>query len=221
MANYNGTAGNDYMVGTNGDDNFYAAEGDDVMNGLDGNNSFFGYTGNDTVILLGNRGDWTFATDSFGNVDAWNELYDISAHLNSIETLDFVLSEGEPEGAFINTRQNNTFTGTAEHDVFFFDPQMGLKTGYDTINGFGAGDRIVTTTALADWNSDGVTNAQHNGNGYHLYNNEGTSMGRVAVNSASGAVGALVLTDTMHVDGVDYFIYQQLGDATVPVELIF
>lgn len=215
-----GGDGNDTLIGGIGNDQLYGGNGDDFLNGQDGDNIYVGGLGNDTVMLLGNRADWVFSTSSSpGAVYGWSELYQIEAQTYDVETFDFVLSNGEPDGAFINTRRSETFTGTAERDVFFYDAALNLKIGYDTINNFEFGDVLVTTNKLADYNQDLITYAQYGSNGYHIYNDAGASEGRVAINNSAGAIGALELGGEQVIDGITYYIYRALGDTYSPLTL--
>ncbi|WP_238247237.1 PQQ-dependent sugar dehydrogenase, partial [Methylobacterium iners] len=60
----------------------------------------------------------------------------------------------KPIGAIASTYLSEVLTGTSGRDVFYFDTALGLGLGNDTIRGFAAGDRLVTTTRLYDANED-------------------------------------------------------------------
>lgn len=64
---------------------------------------------------------------------------------------------GQSNGLQVNvvegTVGDDSLAGTVGVDYFLYDTALGLNLGFDTISGFGLGDRIVTTSAI--WNKDG------------------------------------------------------------------
>jgi hypothetical protein len=68
----------------------------------------------------------------------------------------------KPKGSIEGTVGADALYGTAgTADTFFYDTALGVSltggvSGTDTINGFGAGDKFVTTTALQDMNGDNI-----------------------------------------------------------------
>lgn len=67
----------------------------------------------------------------------------------------------KPKGSIEGTVGADALLGTAGSDTFFYDTALGVSltggvSGTDVIQGFGAGDKLVTTTALQDMDGNGV-----------------------------------------------------------------
>jgi Ca2+-binding RTX toxin-like protein len=214
-----GGDGNDVLTGYDGDDTLNGGQGDDILNSGSGFDQLIGGSGSDTAVLLDARKDYEFSSDGYGYTIATRVNTPDTVVLSGIETLNFVLSDGAPKAAIVNTHRNDIFTGTANKDVFFYDSGTGIKSGMDKINAWGAGDRLVITGTLADHNGDGITFVQYNGR-FHLYSDEGTSVGTVQLTDKYGIIGALYLADTQVIDGLIYNIYQKLGDSTPHADLV-
>ena len=169
MATFNGTPGNDSLLGGTGDDVLYGGLGNDFLNGGDGNDQLFGNDGNDT--LLGGAG--------FDNLygGAGDDLLDGGADFDFVQYFDATgpvtvnLALGTASGAGIGTdtlvsiegvtgsdyadtligdsnsnslsgaKGNDTLTGGAGSD--FFDLRnSGDDTSVDTITDFTAGNVV-------------------------------------------------------------------------------
>jgi hypothetical protein len=119
-----------------------------------------------------------------------------------------------PAGAILN--------GTAGMDVFFFDTAKGTASGKDTIKGFGAGDRLVTTSKLVDPNNDGKIS--FNSSDKLVLPGAGAtdSVGTLKMFYSSGkAVSNLDLVDTVVDHGQAYYVYSSHADATAGAGLHF
>jgi hypothetical protein len=115
-----------------------------------------------------------------------------------------------PTGAIEGTVGNDALKGTANTDTFFFDNALGVGLGHDTINGFSASDRIVTTGALTDSNHDGVIAV--GADGAFQLPHAGDGISEVSLFDAAGsAIAALNFDGTSTIDGVTYYIYSQAG----------
>lgn len=76
---------------------------------------------------------------SLGSKDGGHAYADASVRL-----------EGFTEGKV----SDDVFDAASGSVTFFYDNALGLNLGFDTINGFGADDRLVTTRRIYDGNND-------------------------------------------------------------------
>ncbi|MDJ0278189.1 hypothetical protein QLH51_15430 [Sphingomonas sp. 2R-10] len=120
------------------------------------------------------------------------------------------------------TINNDTLRGTAGKDNFLFDTALGLGLGMDQIKNFGAGDRIVTTTRLADPDNDG--RIRLNASDRLLFDTpaaDGPSSLRI-FNTNNRAISTLQY-ETSYDDGAGqtYYVYAAAGDLTPGQDLFF
>lgn len=112
---------------------------------------------------------------------------------------------------------DDTLSGGAvdnKRDIFFADTALGIDLGHDVFANFGARDLLVTTTALADPDSDGTVALS---GGLDLADG-----GSIAVTGMSGAsVDALTLSATVTRAGVTYYLYGLPGSSHSAGELTF
>lgn len=106
---------------------------------------------------------------------------------------------------------NDTFDASTGARSYFYDTALGLNLGGDTINGFGADDRIVTTTAL--YNGTDPRSAVVTGSNA-VFDLSGTTINATDDNGASRGgqvditgVNALYLQGTSTANGVTYYSY--------------
>jgi hypothetical protein len=160
-------------------------------------------------------GDWVVTwTDSSGTGgDASGTS--IKGRVFSSETVSV------PAGAIEATSGDITLRGSAANDDFFFDTVSGQMFGKDTIKNFGKGDRVITTTALSDPNNDGKIHA-NSSDRLNLDNATGADAGSLKIFYESGkALSNLSLLGSSVHDGVAYYVYGGLGDATAGSALHF
>lgn len=109
------------------------------------------------------------------------------------------------------TVNDDVLHATAGNDVFLFDTALGLNLGTDKIEGFAAGDKIVTTSQIWDHNSDGTINTGDNG----LLDLPG-AYGGVASDEGGGAGGQVDIGANTHLhfdgttagaNGTTYYTY--------------
>lgn len=128
-----------------------------------------------------------------------------------------------PTGALLSTNANETLIGTSARDVFVFDTASGATFGIDGIKSFGAGDRIVTTTALVDPNADGIIKA-NSSDRFILpaMSDTGSTSGFFKVATTTGSVlTSLSLLGTETHNGSTFFVYARKDDALASSNLIF
>jgi VCBS repeat-containing protein len=107
---------------------------------------------------------------------------------------------------------NDGFDASTAARTYFYDTALGLNLGGDTITGFGADDRIVTTTAFYNGGGDARAAVTAGGNGvFDLSGVEVNSSGDdgVANGGQIDLIGAsaLYLQSTNVVNGVTYYSY--------------
>lgn len=138
------TTGNDNMIGTDYDDDFFADAGDDTLKGFAGNDILNGGDGVDQAIFASNSTDYVIdsydgsqvVVDMIGNEGA-NQLYNIeSIHFEggnvTISTSDIT--------SIVGTVSDDSLTGSSGRDAI-----RGL-TGNDVISA-GGGDDVIFSTA--------------------------------------------------------------------------
>ncbi|PAX06337.1 hypothetical protein CKY28_17820 [Sphingomonas lenta] len=110
------------------------------------------------------------------------------------------------------TVSNDNFNAATGNFTYFYDTALGLNLGGDTITGFGAGDRIVTTTrihngpdagALITFGANGVLDLPGEMDG--VKGDIGPAQGGQI--DFGGSVSSLVLLNTVAGDGVTYYYY--------------
>ncbi len=221
-----GNGGADILSGRGGADLIRGGEGDDQLYGGGSNDVLNGGSGIDVALFGGARSDYAFA---FNN--GVLEIRDLRAgspegtdRLIDIEQLSFAGKSGAPVGSLVGTYANDTMVGTAAADTFFFDTATGLAGGSDQVRNFGAGDRIVMTSALYDDNADGRirSNASDRFNLPGVTGDPMESTGMLKVTGASGGiVSNLQLIEEVVHDGIHYYVYGMAGDTTVHSDLLF
>jgi hypothetical protein len=119
-----------------------------------------------------------------------------------------------PEGAIVSHEGNEVLMGTQSDQIFFFNTNADGSLGYDTTRNFGAGDRIVTTDALADPNGDSIVRADRSDK-IVLPGSEASDSGAMKVFNENGpATSSLRLVDEVHHQAEHYYVYAAVGDAS-------
>lgn len=130
-----------------------------------------------------------------------------------------------PIGSIQSTSANEHFKATSAKDLFFFDTARGESLGTDAISGFGAGDRIVTTSAFYDNNDDGRIgfNSSDRINLPGATSDDAASISGTLklFNSNGKAVSSITHVDTVVDHGVTYYVYGATGDTTGGADLLF
>lgn len=156
------------------------------------------------------------------------------AGINPAEGLRYIGEKGgeffyadaiiKPKGAIEGTVGNDALRGTSGKDVFFFDTALGVGLGKDTITGFEAGDRIVTTSAIFDGNDDGKIGLGGN-KLLELPDSDGgagPAGGTISLFGALGkAVTALDFLGSSVENDVTYYMYSVHGDTTSAPAMVF
>ncbi|MEN2746491.1 hypothetical protein [Sphingomonas sp. T9W2] len=138
----NGDIGDDTILTFRKNDSLinYHSIGENVDAGENGLIAVDGTSGGDQLTLVGADGG-VVNLRYLGSKDGGHAYADASVRL-----------EGFTEGKV----SNDTFDASKGSFTFFYDNALGLNLGFDTINGFGADDRIVTTRQILD-NDDNAT----------------------------------------------------------------
>ena len=137
MAIFNGTSGNDFLIGGTGNDVLTGGLGNDFLNGGDGDDQLFGNDGNDT--LLGGAG--------FDNLTggAGDDLLDGGADFDSVQYFDATgpvtvnLALGTASGAGIGT---DTLISIENVRGSSYNDTLIGSTGNDNLNGQDGNDSI-------------------------------------------------------------------------------
>lgn len=247
---FNAGMGNDVITGGNANDFLVGGAGDDRLEGGGGDDQFIGGagrdrfvyslaadTGSDTLIdfmkvdLLvtderlrdgNNDGRITFGSNGVLDLGSGDTVAFVG--LNPASGLRFLgqLDDGmfayadaatRPAGAIEGGLGDQMLNGSAGRQTFFFDTALGLDFGADMIMNFGSEDLLVTTSALRDNNDDRRIEF---GRDRTLNFDEG---GAVQING--GAVGALEFDGSVTMNGVEYFVYSQVGSVNAGVENLF
>ncbi|GBC72841.1 Leukotoxin [archaeon HR04] len=172
-----GTAGNDFIVGTNSADSIYGKEGDDFIVGLGGNDELygdviFGGAGDDEItggndILCGNDGNDVLVGDSIrggaGNdtITGGNDTLDGGAGNDALSGDDILGWLGDD----ILTGGNDKLVGGAGDDILYGDGiyeddidsegDDTLTGGNDTLDG-GAGNDALSGDDILGWLGDDI-----------------------------------------------------------------
>ncbi|WP_238246074.1 beta strand repeat-containing protein [Methylobacterium iners] len=216
----NGLGGNDILTGADKADTLNGGEGDDRLAGGGGNDTVEGGLGRDTVVFTGSRADYNVAKSGSGlSVTGSNTgAGDGTDLITGAERFEFAGGSGAPAGALVSTDLSETLQGTSGRDVFYFDTEVGLGLGTDTIRNFASGDRIVTTTRLYDANEDGRVTA--NGSDRFLLPDTiydaVSDTGSLKVLTATGGVVSNLrhVGDVTQGDGMVFHVYAASSDTT-------
>lgn len=172
----NGTA--DVIVGTSGADAYIVADGavgDDTIQTFGKNDTLLTTkkifdSNNDGIISFGSNGVLDVdRTSGFNPGEDQLTLGGLNPEkgLRYLGTKDgyfvYATATVKPKGSIEGTVNDDALVGTANADKFFYDTALGLDLGSDTITNFGHDDRLITTVALYDSNSDGFINFGVNG----------------------------------------------------------
>ncbi len=118
-------------------------------------------------------------------------------------------ASARPKSAKEGTTADDAFMGDARNkskNVFFFDTNHGLDLGSDTIGNFGRHDLVVTTTKLADDNSDGIISAT--GGKFALPGDTGSLL---VSDTKGAAIDSLEFDGSVVRDGLTYYVYSLVG----------
>lgn len=115
------------------------------------------------------------------------------------------LQNAATKSATESTVANNDFDANGGNKTFFFDTALGLNLGADTIKGFGAGDRIITTSEIFDSNGDNVIQFGANGK-LDLPGAEGGDRANGGTVTFDADI-QLAIVDTVVMNGVTYYTY--------------
>jgi VCBS repeat-containing protein len=149
---YQGTSGDDYILGTVYADIMYGNDGNDYLNGGAGDNSLYGGTGNDTLDGSGNS--TSLNTFAGGSGDDTYGVYNSAT----------VITENAGEGTdTVWSAVNYTLTANVEN-MYLVDGADG--TGNDEnniITGYGAGENIIYGLGGDDYLDGGADHDSLNG----------------------------------------------------------
>lgn len=188
------------------------------LSGGGGNDRIDGGAGLDTMVMSGARSDYAFRS-----VDGVLHVIDLRAgspdgndSFVNIERIEFASGSGIPTGAVTGTIANDTLNGTSAVDTFFFDTATGIAGGSDQIRNFGAGDRVVTTTALAGANASGVIRVNASDR-FVLSATEDAPTGstgtlKLFATGTGKLIPSIKLIGSETRDGVTYYVYAAATD---------
>jgi Ca2+-binding RTX toxin-like protein len=146
----NGGAGNDTVVGGKGADIAHLGAGNDtfIWNPGDGNDQVDGGGGFDTLVFNGKKTGETFSIDANGSGATFNRTGG-TIDLTSVERIQF-----EAQGTTPNTITINDLTGTGVQQVAI---DLGSGAPDDTVNG------VADTVNINSTNGQPITVSDHNG----------------------------------------------------------
>lgn len=136
-----------------------------------------------------------------------------------------------PKGAIEGRLGQDRLSGDAldtKKDVFFYDTALDIHLGADRIDSFGKRDVIVTTSALADGNRDGVITFSGgvlklvggvNGPGDLPIPGEAGTVALFGV--GGGAINSLEFDGSVVRDGTTYYVYSSIGSAAGVADVAF
>lgn len=201
---------------------------DDTLENFDKNDSIINYKaifdGNgDGIISFGPNGVLDIDRAGSGSKNAGEAQVTVSRssgdvlELRSLGTKDgtaYVYADASTRlaGMIEGTVGNNTFDASTGARTYLYDTGLGLNLGGDTITGFGADDRIVTTTkihngpdagAIITFGANGVLDLPGDTNG--VKGDVGPAQGG-QIDLGAGVSG-LALLNTVVGDGVTYYYY--------------
>jgi Ca2+-binding RTX toxin-like protein len=236
-----GTA-NDFLVGGAGSDRLEGGAGDDQHIGGAGNDRFVfslaAETGSDTIIDFqkvdlfvsdarlrdgNNDGIINFGSNGVLDLDAGNDTVAFTGiapqsglrFLGQLGDGNFAYADAatRPMGATEGTLAGDSLSGAGGARSFFFDTALGLDFGNDRITDFGNDDLLVTTTAIADNNSDGRIDF---GGDRTLDLADGTE---VRINN--GSLRSLEFDGSVTMNGATYFVYSRVGSSATGTDDLF
>lgn len=129
----------------NNDDGFVTFGGDRRLDTRGGD------AGSDEIDMVGTRADK--GVRYLGTSDGYFVYADAMTKLQNAAT----------KFATESTVADDKLDANGGDKTFFFDTALGLNLGDDRLTGFGAGDRIITTSAISDSNGDNVIQFGTNG----------------------------------------------------------
>jgi Ca2+-binding RTX toxin-like protein len=146
----NGGAGNDTVVGGKGADIAHLGAGNDtfIWNPLDGNDQVDGGGGFDTLVFNGKKTGETFSIDANGSGATFNRTGG-TIDLTSVERIQF-----EAQGTTPNTITINDLTGTGVQQVAI---DLGSGAPDDTVNG------VADTVNIKSTSGQPITVSDHKG----------------------------------------------------------
>jgi Ca2+-binding RTX toxin-like protein len=213
-----GDAGANRLSGGGGNDRLSGGAGDDILRGGGGNDVIDGGSGFDTMLLDGARSDYAFRSVDgvLRIIDLRTGSADGTDNFTNVERIDFGGGNGTPVGAVLGTLANDTLNATAAADTFFIDTANGLANGNDQIRGFGAGDRLVTTTAIAGANASGVIRV-NSSDRFVLPATEDVAGGstgtmKLYATGTNKLISSIKLLGTESHGGVTYYVYAAATD---------
>lgn len=223
IENLTGSAFADTLTGDAGANRLDGGAGDDVLDGG---------AGIDTLRLSGSRNDYLFSyvggvltVHDYRSPQPDGTGFDGTDKLFNIERVEFAEGYPKPLGIIESGPGDDTLTGTAAADNFFFDTGLGMALGKDAIRNFGAGDRIITTSPIYDSNNDGKIGFGSSDR-LALPSTIGAapdiSTGSIKVYTpADKVVSTIKLLDTVLHDGTTFYVYGAWGDAAAQPGLDF
>jgi Ca2+-binding RTX toxin-like protein len=155
MARFDGTPGNDVLVGTRAGDVFNSYGGDDVLNGNFGDDYFNGGRGADTVSYEYSNGSWNINLRNDGPGTAEGFWRGELASVEELVSIENIIG-GNGNDVIVGNSEHNVLNGGAGDDI------LEGGTGEDTFIG-GDGDDSLRVVS-ADWSvslaDDGSGQAQ-------------------------------------------------------------
>ena len=169
MAIFNGSDGNDTLIGGAGNDTLFGGNGNDTVTGGkgtdtaflgngndtfiwnpgDGNDTVNGQAGFDTLDFNGKNGGETFSIEANGSGGAKFSRVGGTIDLTSVERIQF-----EAQGTTPNTITINDLTGTGVQQVAI---DLGSGAPDDTVNG------VADTVNIKSTNGQPITVSDHKG----------------------------------------------------------
>lgn len=225
---YNGTSGADTFIATTAQNwTISGLAGNDRLGGAAGNDRIDGGADVDTLLLTGRRGDYAISVVE-GVLTVHDRRTGAPDGIDAVfgfEGIEFAGGGNKPVGVIEGSYLSETLFGTTAADTFLFDTALGLSLGADQIKSFGAGDRLVTTSAIYDSNNDGRITA-NSSDRFTLPATDGglsnDTTGSLKLFSPNGkAISSVRLIDTEVHDGVSFYVYSAFGDTTLSGDLAF
>lgn len=179
------------------------------------------YDSNGDGIIVGGK-QHTFAVDQPKTGDTLTMGNDVEAlrYMGKTDAGLFVYADAQvrPTGAAESKLGDDTLSGSLKKSMtFFFDTALDINLGKDTIVKFGANDLVVTTSAIEDINGKVLVDqtgrfALPGGSGDANDGYIAGEGGSVAIYDVAGkAVSALEFDGFVQHNGVNYFVYSQVG----------
>jgi trimeric autotransporter adhesin len=182
-----------------GSGNFYGQGNvqDNELTGNIGNNELDGQGGSDTLVVNGNRADYSWTLQSDGSYLFTGP----GAGTDTLKNIEFIKFNDQtvpvaslPPVSTMPTSGNDSITGSAGNNT------IDALAGNDTIDGLGGNDRLFGNTGNDLLNGDAGNDTLDGGDGDDTLNgSDGNDrlIGGVGVNSLNGGLG----NDTYVVDG--------------------